>query len=153
MKKILVVILAFAMIFSFTACADKKAKNPDVSEIMNAVKKDIKFEDMADIEKEKIKTYIDINLDEVEQLKYIIAGDGITADEVLIVKVKDGTDTSDIKSKIEKSRENKKELFKSYSPEEMPKIESSVLEIKGNYVFYAITSDNSKAKKIFNDAV
>lgn len=153
MKKFLVVVLAFAMIFSFTACGDKNAKNPDVSEIMNTVKKDIKFDDMADIQKKDIKTYIDINLDDVDQLNYIIAGDGITADEVLIVKVKDGADTSDIKSKIEKSRENKKEIFKSYSPEEMPKIESSVLEVKGNYVFYAITSDNAKAKKIFNDAV
>lgn len=153
MKKIITVILAFSMIFALTACGGngKKAQSP--SEIMTSIKKDITFPEMAEIDKASLNGYFEIKTDDIEEMAYIIAGGGATADEVLILKMKDGADINDIKTKVEARKKMQTELFESYSPNEVPKLKSSVVETKGNYIFFAITNDNAKAKKIFNDAV
>ncbi len=153
MKKVLTAILTLTMILAFTACGGNAKEAQSVSEIMTSIKSEIEFPEMAEIDKASLNGYFEIKTEDIEDMAYIIAGGGATADEVLILKMKDSTNINDIKTKVEARKKMQTELFESYSPEEMPKLKSSIVEAKGNYVFFAITNDNTKAKKIFNDAV
>ena len=38
--------------------------------------------------------------------------------------------------------------FEDYTPDEMYKLEGAITEAKGNYVYYLVCSDNSKAQDI-----
>lgn len=152
MKKLVALILMVTLLFSFTACA-KEEKNPNVADIMSKIKEDVEFPDMSEISTADIGFYIQLKSDDIEQLSYIIAGSGVTADEVLIVKMKDGIDITGVKALFETRKESQTTLFEPYAPDEMPKIESAVIETKGQYAIFAVTSDNAKVKKIFTDAV
>ncbi len=157
MKKFITLALSVAMIFSITACG-KQAKNPNVSNIMSTIRSDIEFPDMGEIKKEALNQNYDFKPEQIEQIEQsacIIAGSGITTEEVLILKMKDKTDMDAIRKVMETRLKNQTELFKSYAPDEVLKLNSAVIEVKGNYAFFAITNtkDSSKAKKIFTDAV
>ena len=157
MKKMITLVLAVTLIFSMTACG-KEIKNPNVSDIMSTIRKDVEFPDMGEIKKETLNLNYDFSTEQVEQIDQvacIIAGSGITTDEVLILKMKDKTDMSAIRKIMETRLSTQTALFESYAPDEILKLKSAVIEVKGNYAFLAITNtkDSSKAKKIFNEAV
>lgn len=152
MKKLTVIILAVVMMVTVTACSSEP-KNPDVNDIMSKVRSEIEFPDMADIDIKDISLHYTIDKDQVEQMVCVLAGSGVTADEVLILKMKDGFKADEVKKSLETRKKLQSDLFEPYNPDEMPKINSAVTEISGNYVFFAITNDNSKAKKIFNEAL
>lgn len=152
MKKVITVALAIIMLFAVTACGSKKEAKA-VSEIMAQVRKEIEFPEMAEISKTDIVGYYDIDTASIEDMALIIAGGGATADEVLILKMADGTDMDAVTAKMDVRLKMQTDLFSTYNPDESTKLSSAVVKSKGNYAFLAITNDNSKAEKIFNEAV
>lgn len=151
MKRFIAVLLVVMMIFSFTACQGEE-KNPDVNEIMKSIRQEIEFPEMAEIDLVSLNGYYELDTNQIEQVAFIIAGGGATADEVLIIKMKDGFDMGELQTKMETRKNMQTDLFSTYNPDENNKLSTAVIEIKGNYGFMAITNDNTKAKKAFNDA-
>ena len=47
----------------------------------------------------------------------------------------------------------RKEVFESYLPEEVFKIDNSILETKGNYLIFCISGDSNKASEIINNYI
>ncbi|MEG0895106.1 MAG: DUF4358 domain-containing protein [Oscillospiraceae bacterium] len=150
MKKVLALILSAIFVFSLTACT-KKEKNPATSEIMAKVKQEITLPETADISKENIDSYIaSLKSDDITELSYVMAGDGISPDEVFIAKFNDDVDMEKVKGALETYKENKVSLFENYSADTY-KIKDSQIIIKGKYAFFAMVEDNKAATKIFTD--
>lgn len=150
MKKVIASFFCILTLFAFAACSST-AKSPDVEAIMKEIRSgEIDLPDMAEIPLERISGYYDVNSDDIEQLSYIIAGSGATPDEIMIVKFTSADKAESMRSKMEERKAQISDLFTDYNPDEMPKVNSCVIETKNEYAFFAICNDNQKAKDIFS---
>lgn len=152
MKKWTLLILSVVLMFSFTACSSEN-KNPKVSDVMSRVRNEIEFPEMSEKSVDDLASYGYDQLDssKIEESSFIIASSGSTAEEVFIVKLKDADAIDDLKKMMETRRDQIAETAADYTPEEMDKITKAVIETKGNYAFFAITGNNTQAKKIFSE--
>ena len=96
--------------------------------------------------------YEGVSSDDVEEIQWIMASSGMTPEEVMIVKMKEGKSAADMKAAMEKHKETVYQVSRDYSPEQISLIDSAVIETKGQYAFYAVTPDNDTAKKIFKES-
>ena len=81
-----------------------------------------------------------------------MAGSGITADEVFVVKLTDASKADSVMDMMAARRDMIKETAADYTPEETEKLTTAVIGSKGAYVYYAATNDNAKAKEILSSA-
>ena len=150
MKKLVSLIsLATALLMIFTACAASQ-KEPVSADIMKSIRGSVDLPDMAEIAKDKINGYYDIDQDKIAEIEYIIAGSGVTADEIMVIKMNDAKDVESVVSEMKARKEQIADLFSTYNPDEVTKINTCVIESKGKYAFFAICNDNQKAKDIFD---
>ena len=143
-KKWMAVLLCGLMLLVSAACSQEE-KNPKASDVVDELRAEIEFPEMA--------TYgYDLTADDVEDMCFILAGSGITADEVFVVKLKDESKADSVKKMMETRRDMVKDTAADYTPEETEKLTTAVIGSKGAYVYYAATNDNTKAKEILNNA-
>lgn len=72
------------------------------------------------------------------------------ADEIAMFQVKESDQMTTVKSLINDRISDLKVRYEDYKPEEMPKIESAIIEEKGNYIFLVISPDNEKAQEVLD---
>lgn len=158
MKRVFAVMAALLMAASFAGCNsggdDTPAVEPDVSEIMDAVREEIAFPEMAEqtVEDLAVYGYDELSADDVEEVAYAIASSGLTAEEVMILKLRDAEKADAVKEMMTSRRDSIAATAQDYNPEQMGIINDAVIETRGSYCFFAITADNAKAKQIFEDA-
>jgi len=145
MKKFLSVLLIAILCFAFTSCS-KEVKQPSASEVMAKVKASVELPEMAEISKENLGNYYDIDTQIIDEIAYAIAGSGVDADEVLILKLKTPQDVNKVFKIVDEKRESQKKIFSEYAPAEATKIENAFVMKKGNYYIYAVTSDTKKVE-------
>ncbi|WMJ22593.1 DUF4358 domain-containing protein [Paludicola sp. MB14-C6] len=151
MKRIITILMVAAIMLTMTACG-AGGKQPNTSDVMKKITSETKLPEMAEVTKENLSIYLDLDTKKIDQLSYSVASSGVDGEEVFISKMASGTDMNAIKTKLEARRDAQSELFSSYNPEAAAMIKKAAIEIKGDYAFYAVTSDSTKAKKVFLDS-
>lgn len=153
MKKVMTVVISLVMLCCLAACSSP-AKEPDVANVMKAIRENssIELPDMAEMTPDRLDGYYDISSDKVESWAHVMAGSGATADEIIVGKFKTTDDATAFKSQMESRKAMLADLSAQYTPEEMTKINSCIMEVKDKYVFFAVCNDNEAAKKIFTDS-
>lgn len=69
------------------------------------------------------------------------------ADEIAMFQVKESDQVTVVKSLINDRIKDLKVRYEDYKPEEMTKLDSAVVEEKGNYIFVVISPDNERQKR------
>ena len=82
-----------------------------------------------------------------------IEADVLLAENIILIKVKDGQDVNAVKTKLEKFVTEQTAVFSSYVPEQSKIAEKSVVAVKGNYVYLIMSSKVSELKKIATDMI
>lgn len=160
MKRVFAAMAALLLMASFAGCSPKEeggdspAVEPKVSEVMASVQKEITFPEMAEqtVNDLAVYGYDELSTEDVEEVAYAIASSGLTAEEVMVLKLKDESKAASVKEMMVKRRDSIAATAQDYTPEQMDIINNAVIETKGKYCFFAITSDNKKAKQIFEDS-
>ncbi|MEG0614769.1 MAG: DUF4358 domain-containing protein [Oscillospiraceae bacterium] len=151
-KKFLPILLIFTMMFAFSACGADKNPNPSTKNIADEVVATFTEVEMSELSPERLGSYYDVDTDQLEEFSVYIEGSGGFAEEVAVFKVKSDDYIDDLKEIVNKRIENRKKVFENYNSEELVKIEANTVTIKGKYLFFVISDDNTSAEKIFNDA-
>ncbi len=142
------VILSAVTMISVTACGSegREAQKP-LNEIITAVKDSgIEFPEMVEVAEENFQFKYGVTADDYSEYSVWWAGAGGDADEICIIKAKDGKlDT--IQKAVEKRLEDQKDVFKDYVPEQYDKLCNTEVKTEGNYVYWICTNDNSKAEE------
>ena len=88
-----------------------------------------------------------------EEIKQLISyqGSGATSEEILVLEVNDKSKLNNIKEKINVRLAERKEVFESYLPKEVYKIDNNILSIKGNYVILCVSNDSNKVNDTINN--
>ena len=145
------------LMIGFTGCSGEDVnKDIDVKGTVGSIigtEDTTQFPEMIEVQEKNVDNYlVGIDMSKVESYAYQICASGAYPDEVLILKMKSKDDVETAKKCVEDRQSRQTERFTDYNPEEKPKLEQSVIETKGRYVFYAVAKDSAAAKKIFTDA-
>jgi len=139
------------MLFIVTSCGKTQMKNPDVNDITNKLIDEVDFATLTELDDDRLNFFYKIDDDIIDSYSAYICGSAGFPDEIAAFKLKDGSDTQQLKEAINNRRETLVANFKDYRPEEMPKIDSSVLFTKGDYVIFVVSNENDKASDIIKD--
>ncbi len=87
----------------------------------------------------------DLEYDKVDGYFLSYAKDG-SAYEIAVVAVKDPSDAPEARSSLERHLEGRKNLYKNYSPEDLPLAEAAEVGASGRYVYLIMCSDRDAVK-------
>ncbi len=88
--------------------------------------------------------------DDVEDF-YFVYSDTATADEIMVVRLKDGADVSKLESALEKRTERRRKQFDTYDPEEAKRTGLAKIESVGPYVVYVICDNSGEVVDRFEE--
>lgn len=92
--------------------------------------------------------FADLDTTALEAASYYMCASGAYPDEIAVFKFTSAELAETGKNAVQTRLEKQISVYESYTPDEMYKLDGAVLEVKGNYVYYLVTSDNTRAKEI-----
>ena len=115
--------------------------NISASSISRAIKDNIVFKDeLIEIDKDMMsKYYKNINLENVEDASVYVSASGATTEEIAVFIMKRKGLVVEAKESINNRKKDQIESFKNYVPEEVYKIEQSVIKENENIVVFVST--------------
>ena len=133
------------MILIVTGCGNE-VKTFDPNDLANELIAEVNFDDeLTKFEGDISKLY---DLPEVED--YVVyVGSGATAEEIAIITLKDESDEESVREALEKRVEEQKQSFSNYVPEEVARLDKSVIQSNQKYVVLCV-SDEDLAEDIIN---
>ena len=135
-KEFLCVIVLVAFVVSLsrgTALSDKTAQ-----EILDAVSSCFDLTELSKCDKAKFKKETGFETNAFEDVLFYASDDIMQVREIIIVKLKDREQSQALITALEKRVSEKANLFKGYAPEQSAMLDSSVLEERGGFVFFAV---------------
>ena len=99
-----------------------------------------------------IKKYYRLNPDDYEGISYYMPNTGMTAQEILLVKLNDMSQSDAVMAAMAERATQRATSFDGYAPEQYEMINDRVQLAKGNYVIMIIHPDAQAAKEAFLNA-
>ena len=151
-KKILIAILIVLLtiiIFIGIAFIPKETNiQIDIQKLANELINSQIFEDnLSVIDNESIIKKYNFDINKIKDINSYV-GTGATAEEILIIELKDKAYINEAKKIIETKIDERKIDFENYLPKEVFKLENYNLESNGNYIILCISNDSDKANEI-----
>ena len=94
-----------------------------------------------------------LDLTKTEDVVYYSNDNIMDVSELLIVKLKDSEDASEFEDAIKVRINDRKNLYKSYAPEQYSLLNNSIVEVSGNTVFYCTSQNADKLYDVFKNAL
>ena len=126
-------------------------KTADMAKIKSDLEKTINLDYVNVGDEKTLKNLYYINKNDIEDFISYAPKSNMEVEEILVLKTKESTDISEIKSKINKRLQKQGESFKNYRPEKYNIIENAVLEEEGQYLIFIVSENASAIKKIIKD--
>ncbi len=76
---------------------------------------------------------------------------GSTASEITVIECKEASQADAVKEILEKHVSSQKDLYASYAPDEVTKLDAAVVKAAGKYVVLAVVDDAKKAESILEE--
>ena len=116
----------------------------DVKGLAQMISQNVAFKDeLGEISRRVL--YSSYGLDEEKMANGAgFAGGGATAEEIAVFEVKNERDAAEVKQKAQAHIESRKESFKNYIPEEMPKLNHPYIYTSGKLVVVCVADDYGK---------
>lgn len=147
MKKVFAIITALILSMAvLTACGE--TKTIDVKAAADALKNNITYEDELNVLSAEmlLSTYTDLDTEDVAAAQ-VYTSSTATAEEIAVFEAKDAAAADRIEQVMQNRIDSQKELYASYAPDEVKRLEGAVLTKKGNYVVLCVAGDSSLAEK------
>lgn len=154
MKRVLISFLALVLILlSVTGCTGSREINIDVkalSEELSGLFGTGEVE-LAELSKESYD--IRYGLEGLYVYLYAEASIVVTSDEFIVLEAENESDAKKAFEVIDEYRNERAKLFKSYAPDEVPKLNGALLQRAGRYVVFASAPEDivKEASKIWKE--
>ncbi len=94
-----------------------------------------------------------LDLTKTEDLIYYSNDSIMDVSEMLIIKLKDNDDASEFEDAIKTRISDRKNLYKSYAPEQYSLLTNSIIETSGNTVFFCTAQNADKLYDVFKNSL
>lgn len=160
MKRLLAILLSFAIMCSYAACAEQPSgDDPSVSAVtvdLNAVKDkivtDLALVDPLEIPAENAYALYTLDPDDVEEIVCLCTLEGAFPDEIIMIKAKNGDAVNRIEDQLEAHLANKINQATNYDADSLALLKECKVEIVGNYVHLFISAKSAQMCEIFEAA-
>ncbi|MED1917678.1 DUF4358 domain-containing protein [Brevibacillus sp. DP1.3A] len=156
MKRFLSVLLMFAIgMGMLVGCSNDDVTSGELSaaEVGERIQQTVSFQDMKQGDLEKLQKMYQIEAGKVDDFILYTASSNVKADELAVIKVKDASDSENVKEKIQQRIEAQTIKFKDYRPEEYFLIEKHVLKTKGQFILFAVSKEVDQIESVFEEAL
>ncbi len=158
MKKKLIILGVFVLaLVTLIGCTSKKVDegseveaSASVEEIAEKIQSDMEWPALMNIGDEEIKNLYGIDVNDLEEYTFNVPMMNVKSTELSIIKVKDIEKIDEVKESIEKRAENIQKSFETYLPDQYENAKNYLLEVKGEYIIFAIYEDTNKVQEVFN---
>ena len=148
MKKIILFISVALMIFMI-GCS---SKDVSLTDIKDKLKDTIDFSTFAKEEENAfLKDTFDFDTDKIEAYEMYGPQTNLNTNAVLLLRLKEASDASEFKEKIDAYKANLVEIYKSYAPDQAKLVEDSVYEEHGKTIVLVISDKSEEVKKALAD--
>lgn len=96
-----------------------------------------------------LKRYFGLNSADYEGMLYYTAQSNISAEEVLVICVKEEGQIPEVRDAVSKRLESRKGDFEGYAPEQAALIEKAQITVRGTYVFLAVSAEAEEYASVF----
>ncbi len=129
---------------------DAQDADKSIDDVANEIIDALGFNDMMSVTPSVVEVQHKIYTDEIadEAVVYLHAT-GIIADEIFILKLKDGADVDKLIDGMGAYIIDRIGQYEGYAPEEVPKLENAQIVQKGNYIMMLIAEDPSAGAEVF----
>lgn len=121
--------------------------------VEKAVEASLDKENLAIQDGRALRRNFGLNSADYAGVMYYSSEFSISSEEVLLIKVKNESQTTEVLSAIEKRIETRKNDFEGYAPEAVRLLEDAKQVVRGKYVFFAAAPEAEKYLEIFNNSL
>lgn len=140
---------AAALCVAAAGCSTQLTLEP--ADALAQLKEEITFADqMTDMDSEGACRFYDVDTGLVNDSSAYV-GSGATAESMAVFEAVDADAADSIANALQTFTDGWIDGYSDYKPEEVPKLESAVLEQKGVYVVFCVSADNTAAKTAVQD--
>ncbi|MBR0451655.1 MAG: DUF4358 domain-containing protein [Oscillospiraceae bacterium] len=152
MKKTLVIIFAFVMLFALVSCGESKPSfTMDTKALVDDLHKAQLFLDtLTPISENALNKVIGVKTDHIVEFTYEM-GTGVTGEELCVITCDSEEAAKEVFEQVKAHRDDYIKQYESYAPDAIPRMEYAVLEQKGVYVVYVAAEANTMAVSICGD--
>lgn len=151
LKYVRMAMTAVLIIFIVVLQIGTKESDARLEDVAGAVIAEISTEGMEESTNRKLKKLYGLNAADYEGTALYAPVSNMDAEELLIVKLKDSAQAETVQAAIEKRLQKQKNSFEGYGIEQFALLENSVLDVRGNYILYAVHEDADRIKQIFRE--
>lgn len=142
--------LAAALCVAVTGCG-KQQMEIKPAEAVQQLKESVTFTDqMTDMDSAGACRFYDVSTDLVQDSAACV-GSGATAESLAVFEASDADAAQRIVDTLQTFTDSWIKGYSDYKPEEVPKLESALIEQDGVYVVFCVTADNAAAKTAVQD--
>ena len=150
MKYVIAFLIAVYVIILFV---HSSGSNKSFAEVERPIKESVNFEEMKDVGGQGLKRYYGLNKADYEGALLYISNFNLSAEEVLMIKVKDEEQVQTVVDAIDKRLENRKNDFEGYAPNEVKLLDEAQKSVRGKFIFLSVGKQAEHYKKIFSDSL
>ena len=124
-----------------------EVKDINISEIRNAIINSTDVSVMDEDDGTKLRKLYGVNKYDLDQFIYYGPKSNMEANEILIIKPKNDSDTEKIEKAITNRINTQSDSFRNYNKEKYEILSNHILEKKDGYIILLISKDNEKIKQ------
>lgn len=144
MKKILIILSVALMIF-MVGCS---SKDVSLNDIKDKLKDTIDFSTFSKEEEDSyLKDTFDFDKEKIDSYEMYGPQTNLNTNAVLLLRLKNASDASEFKEKIDAYKENLIKIYKDYAPDQAKLVEDSVYEEHGKTIVLVISEKSEEVKK------
>ncbi|WP_019214926.1 DUF4358 domain-containing protein [Fenollaria massiliensis] len=144
MKKILIILSVALMIF-MVGCS---TKDVSLNDIKDKLKDTIDFSTFSKEEEDSyLKDTFDFDKEKIDSYEMYGPQTNLNTNAVLLLRLKNASDASEFKEKIDAYKENLIKIYKDYAPDQAKLVEDSVYEEHGKTIVLVISEKSEEVKK------
>lgn len=122
-------------------------------EVSRAVSASVNTDDLPEQNGQMLKRNFGLNASDFEGVLYFTSVSSISAEEVLLIQVKDESQVKQVTDAIEKRVETRLGDFEGYAPEQVKILEDARKSVRGKYIFFAVSENADKYMEAFSSSL
>lgn len=139
-----------AALMLLTACTGAW-QAPDADKVMKGIIEAQAFAELTDMDDQQLVEYLGLPEGSYGDIAAAFDISRVTPEAVIIVTAKDKDQVAPVKQALQDYLDNLLEEYRTYRPEEMPKLEAASVRVKGAQLALVISPDDALADKALKD--
>ncbi len=122
-------------------------------EVASAVESSLDKESLLKQDTQALKRYYGLNSADYEGVLLYSAEFSISAEEVLMIETKSEQQVQEVQDAIEERMESRIHTFEGYAPQQVQLLEQAQIQVRGKFIFFAVSPDAENYASVFTKAL